>query len=648
MLSFLFLLLFYGIGSWLHNRFFDFGRMHAFQRTFFRVLTGYITSIVLFALIQTRGESIFLGIPLLFLLLKALGYKDLVVSPSSKNQYQTQYSSFVTQLPQIILVIFAAHWWNLQWLYDLKNHVELIPHWDYLYYGANADFLNQHHTETNFLDVFGDEPLQPSLYHYGDLWLYAFISKLTGLNGNEVIFKTAIPLLWTMLWIGGCAIAEEIKDGKITFYDRLLSVGMIALCGLPNLVPFIDTNFNFSFYNAFNHPKHSIVALFLSASFILLLKKRYTAMVLPIALLGFFYTPTLPGAFAASWLASVSFIGFEKGNFKLKKIIHSSLILGFTTIFLGIFYWFTQKNGAVVISGPKPFQYTNEPNYLGVIWYLCKNVLKLTGFGLLPWLAWGLIFTPRNTLKTLMRKESVWLLYAFLFPLSAYLAFGYYIDGFQLFDTVFMSSLGIYLLYYLVKISDFSTYWYSKLLAIILVGYCFYYNADPFRNFMTEPRTWEFPVRVDADFYTKIQKEIKKPEELEKTAFIYGKEQYKSYYISTFCQVPAVYLRVLYPHYYPVNIGIYDMPFEIDGGDNSIFLRKMILKTSAFYRFAEQKKEEKSVENTPQLQVQYIENQNIKYLVLSSDALVDSLLKMKFEKVIKNEQTGEQFIILKK
>jgi hypothetical protein len=107
--------------------------------------------------------------------------------------------------------------------------------------------------------------------------------------------------------------------------------------------------------------------------------------------------------------------------------------------------------------------------------------------------------------------------------------------------------------------------------------------------------------------------------------------------------ISAGHLAYYNSNAYTYSLSVYDTPISDDRPETD----KHLMQLAAFYRFTESQKKSGDFKSIAQSQLDFIDSFKIDYLVLSKDAVPDSLIIARFEKVAVDPLSGEKFVLLK-
>jgi hypothetical protein len=263
---------------------------------FWELCIGLFLAISLYAIVITKGQTILLLAPLfVFLLIQ----KILIASPhlNDDNHLRKPYVFLLVS----IVVQFAF------FLYTLVsfNHeyVKFIAG-DFNIYYRMAIRLNAFGVEAYNFNLDPQYFKTPGVYHYGDLWLYALVSKITQANPS-IVFLTAFTCLSSVFTLGlltyiNDVFAPQLKQKQAYLY-LLLVGGLFA--GFQFCFPaFIRQYAEPYTLSIFNWGKVMVLSCSLIGMLLVVRTKNwYTAAIFSV-IAGLYYINAVPALFGALFM----------------------------------------------------------------------------------------------------------------------------------------------------------------------------------------------------------------------------------------------------------------------------------------------------------------------------------------------------------
>lgn len=298
-------------------------------RVFLNLLIGYLFWITLTALYFTKGNSIFILLPVLFLLwIGITGQKPIryaypfkTLLKDGKELLKEMWFSL------FIFILFAIG-------HILKNGY--IEH-DYLFFSNVAFSMKQSGLEGINFGMFPTYLTHP--YHYSDLWTTSLITEIFKTNYYHTTIFISIPFLLFIVYSGAIALIKEIgirffKHKKLK-YTYVYACMIIIICGLD--YPFIR-EYLAGTIGLIQIPKTSIIYAIYILALIFLIRNQLKHAFFVILLLTLLYSQTVFFVLPATGI--LIFITWWK-NYKegIKYFLYYLAVVGATVGF----YYFNSK-----------------------------------------------------------------------------------------------------------------------------------------------------------------------------------------------------------------------------------------------------------------------------------------------------------------
>jgi hypothetical protein len=294
---------------------------------FWQLLVGTFLLISFYAIFSTKGISIFLIVPvLLFLFVRA---KLQVVNPIADTRLHLLF--FVCS----ILINFTFYFWAL---YSFESETVTFVSGDFNIYYRIAQRLNDYGIESLNLDpIYSAQYASP--YHYGDIWMYALVSKFISSNPS-VIYLIAFSH-FSIIFINGIfSYAYSRYSGVLSnnkgFLFLLLFAGLFTGFNIffPNFIIPSAEPYTFS---TMIYPKVLVPSCFLVGLLILAKEKNWLAFVLLAMVGGLSFINALPSIFMSVFLLLT--INLVKKQIKPKQLFILTLCyVGITVVFIVFLY----------------------------------------------------------------------------------------------------------------------------------------------------------------------------------------------------------------------------------------------------------------------------------------------------------------------
>jgi hypothetical protein len=347
-----------------------------------------------------------------------------------------------------------------------------------------------------------------------------------------------------------------------------------------------------------------------------------------IIIISVLYLPAAPGLFIGTTLVLLYFLITKRIN--NISFIYQLILLVITTIFIGGFYWMTSAKGSA-----KPgnyFEYYTSPlalktaiNILGSI--TVKMFLALFPFGVLLYL------TKQKLKNTMIIIPALLVVGGGI----AWAVFHLMFDSVQLWGMVYIAVtivFGFYWLCYSI-IKYPKTKWYIVILFLLLI----FQNYNDFKSGFR---------KIDQRYYSEVLKEINTESPENNFVFYLPPSDIKnSFNKNVIVYTPLNYLIGKVKNYQPLCLSVFDIPIDT----NNIYVREMeegIIRRTPFYQYAIKKWKINSNLDIETLQLQFIEDYNVEYLIFKDENQIPISIKSKIMKVINPENSeGYKFAVLK-
>lgn len=161
------------------------------------IFKGTLFVVSIYAIIITQGKTILLPVPILLILIERIQYK---LKEDSSN------SNSKLKLKEVVLFLILS--FTIFFIYYLQSFVSLesdsyrYASIDHSFYARLASELNKYAVESPEISYPGFISTNPSPYHFIDIWLIAFINKLSSINVHFCLVLVSYPLLASIYALG--------------------------------------------------------------------------------------------------------------------------------------------------------------------------------------------------------------------------------------------------------------------------------------------------------------------------------------------------------------------------------------------------------------------------------------------------------------
>lgn len=300
---------------------------------FWQVFSGFLFLTGCYAIFVSKGLTVLLPVPLLAILLLKSQLKTQIQTPVSPRQ---SYLFFVCS------ILFHLLFFSLGFVALESNVVNYVTG-DLNIYFRIAEHLNRFGIESNNLDpVYVAKTA--SVYHYGDIWLYALIAKI---NANpSVVFISAFTVLASVFVLGIYTYCAEkfsaYLSGKSAYLFLLLFAGLFS--GFAIFFPTFILQSDVYTSPVLNYPKILLPACLFVGMMILVRSKDWNALVWLAIIGALCFVNIVPAMFMAIFL-TLSLLAFSKVlSWKKWLTLNASIVL-ISAGFIVLFYKIIAANG---------------------------------------------------------------------------------------------------------------------------------------------------------------------------------------------------------------------------------------------------------------------------------------------------------------
>ena len=382
----------------------------------------YIILVTAFALIWTKGNSIFLFLPFIlgFYLIEILFIQKQKISINYSNLKQFEY------VPLIGLMIFTIAFYTLSYYTLFSNNNGNV--WcDYPVYASITHDIEQTQVEGPYVFL---QTITTDKYHYSDIWPNVLFSHVFDLNYLHSYLLIVITLFAVLIFQGGMSIASSLGIKNILVS---ITFGLLLLIIQP-----LSPLFNSINYSFLDYPKLGGILIFLIASFIFYNEKNYLLSAATVFLLFVFYTPVTPGIYGGL-SAIVLFLIYKKRI----PVVNRYILYLFSGLAFYLLFYFVFNKGTL----------THSVNSDLDLYWAIQYIAKIAGgYTISFFLSIAILFGLGYLLKThlsIFQLNNPTFLPIYVFVISGFIfsvfAAGLYsiisIEGVQLIKTFIVPSL---------------------------------------------------------------------------------------------------------------------------------------------------------------------------------------------------------------
>ena len=476
-----------------------------------------------------NGQTIqIIMIPLLFF---SIYFVSQSVEKLTSNCFFKEKKYILILLLGSILIWFlnAAFVFDISAIFDAKNDFNFrIPSKDSFFYGRLSEKLLTSSYETVFAfhqdskAVLGTTP-----YHYFELWLSAFFSKIFSVSGYIAYSLFTIPLLQVCVWVGIMAIFEQKKREKISLATFIYSFALLFLGGI--YLPFYSDVKGFqstywlinTLFTGLSEHYFFWIAVFLSFQ-----KKNYRACVWIIFMIPII-SPTLWAACWTGLFFIISFLFYQQKTLFLQKYKLELIAFFVIPFFYFLFYYLTQSSQSVASSEVSILALSESEINLATIFK--EIAIYLFGFFVIyiPFLCLFYseiknYFIKNINLPLLLSPPTAFLLFfmgGVLGGIFFYFLFPFHQERFQFLRNFILPSVQISLIYIFVMKQDYLNY-KVKIVFLILLCYGFAFTLHWFLKEIEPNQIYS------QNYLNNIERELIQKKELKQGAIFHSTNYY--------------------------------------------------------------------------------------------------------------------------
>ena len=627
--------------------FFITGDHNKYLTDFIYLFVGSVGLILLFSLIITGFKTInIVLIPLAVIF--AFMYKIKWDKPTLGEAFKRAKTINISSVAIILLI--GTFFFCLQAIHifrwDGVPYFNLINS-DTLFNSKVSEYLNLTGNENiwQVSNLFGNEFFTKNVtYHYGELWLNAFIIKLFGVLSAVSIQLLTYPLIITIFALGLLALMEHfLKTLKV--WHIIIATLLVFFKGFYT-IEFLQ-GIKLFWVTPLEMPKLSFIYVYGVAIFLALIKERYELVGLLTVMMPIAYFTILPGLFGGVCVAMLVLWMMKriKLNMALKNIV--LCVLGFGVI-MGFYEVFGADSNAF-------FALHDPGKDLGKHIKTAVNILGGTSLQIaLLYALYGIVAIAGIILyKSNIDFKFLLSLLAFagsiaVVSLACWGAFNHIVDSPQLFQNISVPILNIFFITLLLYLYTSTRKRVFQGILIII----FSFNALLGLWKTTTQTTLKKVTSIySLQYLNEISKALKNSSINPVGVSLFDSQDYKpgtyNYYVNhlfsvnTNTSVLGAQLKVIKPYVNTLCISPHNIPKDHP-------LIKSALATSLFYQYVEKQKKAQKFKSISQSRLDFIDKFKIDYVIVTKFVTLSPVLQKRVDKVIKDPLSGERFILLKK
>ena len=533
------------------------------------------------------------------------------------------------------MLVFIFNYFSI---YSSSN-IPVVPALDYVNYANLSNFLSSFGRENSSINAVFPYETSVSTYHYFEMWLTVGFTSLYRCNTMLTLILITFSIGAFVIWAGFCALFSRFKSIRIS--EQFLSFLFLFVTGISTSYfeqfPFFVDSSVFTL-NALCTYKLFPIYWFVIASLLFFYEKDNEKGILILLCVPIASISTGVGI----WSAIFIYLIFYKLVLKKDGMVVSTFTIILLTIFTFAFYKVLGKhtqthipNSDVIISKIiEHFNYKTSINIIG------KTTIQIF-FLYSPFIfLFFLIFRKKDNILNFVRKNSFVQIFILIFIISlvGWSAMFMMLSTVQVFCNIGDVILNLFCVSLII--SGFASKiiinrWAVRILFSFIIGVNIYFTFH-FNNFQHSYST-SYLKKIDS--VSSLLSPI--------GAFIMDKSDYNSIgfsYVSNFA-ILGKYLAYSNNKTFPVSIS--QNNFEFFGTEFAREYQKGLLDSSPFSEYMTKLKQKSSYKNIEQSRISFINDYKINYLIITKYVKLDSLLAIRVSREIKDNTTGERFLLLK-
>ena len=627
------------------------------EKNFFRIFLELVSGLIIIVLSYSVVKSGFKTINILFVFLFLYYYFFIAtrkICIPQKNNLSNSFRNFHKDMLLIVLCCLPFFFFELYYLYSSSGLI--TPYADYFQYSEFSNTLNATGRENMFFSsniLFPEQFKGMQPYHYFELWLNAFTSKLFHCPSIFSLLLITYPCLNCIAFIGFIAIWETYY--KVSFLSLVVIFLLLFTDGIYlsfyNKIPFISEHQIFlqtSIFTTFGK-KFSLVYIFIIFSLILFIKNKITEAFIVLSSLLIISVGLIPGigggVFVFLLLNRFHGALLPKENRKL-LIFYIALSFLFYLFYLVIGY--SNKSASYVSQSSLAQGILSDISNINNYKYffgMMKYRLIACFFLYLPYvIITSLLYITLIKNKDILKIIILVLLCNIMALVASVCAVGLSNDM-QLLTNVLVLTTFIINFIIILGFIQFiqlrnkkNSYLYILGFSVIVVLNIIniYNNDNYFKSCFVEKYSKK---------YINNAIDETKNKSFFFCAALFSKQEYKTTnYEWLFSIKPGHVSQLTYGYRDIININAYPL---FDSTKNMTNTDIYQMQISVFYIFTKAQKQQGSFKSYEQSQIDFLDKYNIKYVFANKDAELSDLLKSRVDKEITDTKSGERFYILK-
>lgn len=627
--------------------FFILGDQNKYLTHFIYLFVGSVVLVFLFSLITTGFKTINLvlvPLAIAFMFMHKIKWSKPTFGEAFKRAKAINTSSVV------IILLIGTFFFCLQAIHifrwDNVSYFNLVNS-DTLFSSKISEYLNLTGNENiwQVSNLLGNESFTKNVtYHYGELWLNAFIIRLFGVLSAVSVQLLTYPLIITIFALGLLALMEHfLKTLKV--WHIIIAVLLVFFKGFYT-IEFLQ-GIKLFWVTPLEIPKLSFIYVYGVAIFLAFIKERYELVGLLTVMMPVAYFTILPGLFGGVCVAMLVLWMMKriKFNMALKNIV--LCVLGFGAI-MGFYAAFgADSNAFFSLHDPTKNLSKHIKTAVNIVGGTSLQIVLLYAlYGIIA--IAGIILYKKNIDLKFLLSLLVFAGSIIFISLACWGAFNHIVDSPQLFQNISVPILNIFFITLLLYLYASVNKRVFRGLLISIFGF----NALlGLWKITTQTALKKIESMYSLQYMDEISKTLKNDSINPIGVSLFDSQDYKpgtnNYYINhlfsvnTNTSVLGAQLKLIKPYFNTLCISPHNIPKDHP-------LIEPVLETSLFYQYVEKQKKAQKFKSISQSRLDFIDEFNINYVIVTKFITLSPILQKRVDKVIKDPLSGERFILLKK
>jgi hypothetical protein len=626
---------------------------------FLKLLAGMIFFIALTAITSTKGQTIFFGLLLLWIILYYLikTKKGNTIKFYSKISLRKEIKIFF-ETCLALLLFFSLRFYSFTEEY---NGFLNIPQIDFAYYAHTSYNLLEHGVETSIYNFYNPTLNKIDPYHYADLWLNGGLSLL--FKETQLITLTMVTqtVSIVLVWLAFCVLVEAFKIpttlDKImawwgTFLTPLLTGYVYFVNSLCAEIIFLKTSPPIYFvFSLWNNPKLFVIYILLIVSIVFLMRRNWQICVALLLTCTFMHTITyipICGGLLILLIIQKKFFDLPKRTF-----VCCLTLFIFTIIYISTFYIINNND----LSGSsmfeviqtisieklilRPFLVFFETCFQTVLLFLFPAIFAII-FLVDKWKTSEIkslpLFIKIKADKSVYTPPVLLIILLLLISIATWSAISFLPDAPQIYGNIGIVALNM--LVFIVFVLGASARKFIEA-ALCIFLFCII-SLNSFDLIVRDI----FEEKIYSDKFMKQISTIVNDLPVQ-GAYIRSKQDHINAVGHPNVDILGQFLFLFRSDFEIEPLSVYDTHYSKFKSDS--VLRHHAVKQSNFYRFVEKQKLAGEFHSIGQSQINYMDANGISFLVSTNNTVLDSLIIDRIDSTIRDDvYSGQVLHILKR